>query len=230
MDSNKHLLYLHVYNWPLNNQLPVTGITRKPVKAYVLRDKLKSPLAFSHNDVFTQIELPKDQPDPLISVVVLEYDQKPQITDGLVAKTVDGGYALMQQNSASEEGERILKSYDKGGTVPPHCVVQDTYQSTWKIYVDQPGELIVDVSYSFQGEKPNGTIKVKASDSELKLNVSPTELTVGEPNRNWHIDNFTSHRLGTINFPKAGIYEISMDIDAKKDKAIKFQWLWLKMK
>lgn len=229
-ENGKHLLYLHVYNWPYNNQLPLTGITTKPEKAYMLRDKLESPLTFSHNEVFTQIELPKVQADPLISVLVLEYNQKPKIIDGLVSKTVDGGYSLKHKNIFNEEGDRTLKNYTRRGTVPPHIVVQKDYGSTWKIFVDQPGELIIDVSYSFQGEKSIGNIRVSTSDAKLNFNVSPTGLTVGEPNSNWHIDKFTSKRLGTINFPKAGIYDISLEIEAKKDNPIKFQWLWLEKK
>lgn len=227
--EGKHRLYLHVYNWPYNHQLSVTGITTKPSKVYALRDKLKSPLPFKHDQVFTGISLPVDQPDPLISVVVLEYDQKPEIVDGLVAKTVDGGFSLKHTNLLSEEGNRTTKNYDRGGTVPPHIIVREKYHAKWKIFVDQPGDMVVDASYSFQGEKPSGTIKVNASGAALKLDVTPSALTVGEPNRDWHIDNFTSHKMGTINFPKAGIYEISMEVDAGKDEAVKFQWLWLEM-
>ena len=230
MEGGKHRLYLHVYNWPLNHKLPVTGITTKPSKAFVLRDKLQANLSFDHNQLYTEISLPKDQSDPLVSVIVLEYDQKPEIQDGLAAKTLDGGFSLRQNNINSEEGERTLKNYDKRGTVPPHVVVKEKYQTTWKIFVDQPGEMIIDVSYSLQGENPSGSIKVSAANVDLRHKVSPTGLTVGEPNQNWHIDNFTSHRLGTINFPTAGIYEIDMDIEPKKDNPVKFQWLWVERK
>ena len=42
-------------------------------------------------------------------------------------------------------------------------VVKEKYESTWKIFVDQPGEMIVDASFSFQGEKPSGSIKITAT-------------------------------------------------------------------
>ncbi|MDZ7608308.1 MAG: hypothetical protein U5K79_22610 [Cyclobacteriaceae bacterium] len=122
--SGKHKIYLHIFNWPYNHQLPLTGITTKPVKAFVLSDKSQAPLSFSHNEVFTNIHLPALQPDPLIAVVVLEYDQKPEILAGLVSKTVDGGYSLDQENKMSEKGERTLKGSDRHGTVPGHLVVR----------------------------------------------------------------------------------------------------------
>jgi alpha-L-fucosidase len=227
--DGKHLLYLHVYNWPYNHKLPITGIMSKPVKSYVLRDKLQLPLNFDHNDVFTEINLPYDQPDPLISVIVLEYAQKPEIADGLVVKTVDGGYSLTHENSISEVGDGTVKGIDRRGTVPAHILVDEKYQCKWKIFVDKPGTMTMDVSYSFQGEKQKGTISVNAANSSRKHNVAPTGLTVGEPNRNYHIDNFVSNRVGSIDFPEKGIYEIFMEVDAKKNNPIKFQWLWMEM-
>jgi alpha-L-fucosidase len=225
--EGKHKLYLHVYNWPFNNQLPLTGITTKPTKAYVLRDKSQSPLDFQHNDIFTNITVPAEQPDPLISIVVLEYDDKPEIVEDLVAKTVDGGFSLKHGNIVTENGDVAIRGYDQRGTVPPHIIVEERYQSVWKIFVDEPGQYSFDVSYSYRGAKPAGKILVKAADTVLEHEVKPTGLTVGEPNRDWHIDNFKSHSIGKINFPATGIYEISMEVYDKKKEAIKFQWLWV---
>ena len=90
--------------------------------------------------------------------------------------------------------------------------------------------MIIDVSYGYQGEKPSGTINVSTSSTDLKHKVLPTRQTVGEPNQSWHIDNFTSHRLGTINFPTSGIYEITLKVEGGKEEAVKFQWLWLEKK
>ena len=172
--------------------------------------------------------MPKDQPDPLISVVVLEYDEKPVAVDGFVAKTVDGGFSLTHESIISEEGDAIVKGYDRRGTVPPHIIVGNKYQSSWKIFVDESGMLDIDVSYSCQAAKPKGKLTVVAARQSLSHNLMSTGLTVGEPNRDWHIDNFQSHKLGTINFAKPGIYEIYLDVEAGKDDELKFQWLWLK--
>lgn len=227
-DNGTHKLYLHIYNWPFNLRLPVTGIVTKPQKVYVLRDKMQDPLMFTQNEIFTEISLPKDQPDPLITVVVLEYAQKPVTVAGFVSKTVDGGYSLKHENVISEEGEMTIQGYDRRGTIPPHIIVEDEYKSSWKIYVDQPGIHTFDISYSCQSEKPKGKVTVIAAKTSLNHEINPTGLTVGEPNSDWHIDNFRSHHLGTINFTKPGIYEIYMDIDTNNKNPVKFQWLWMK--
>ncbi|MDZ7608307.1 MAG: hypothetical protein U5K79_22605 [Cyclobacteriaceae bacterium] len=93
--------------------------------------------------------------------------------------------------------------------------------------MEKPTKLRADVSYSYQGKKPSGSINITAANTDLKHQISPTGLTVGEPNQQWHIDNFTSHTIGEINFPKPGIYEISMSIEIPKDSPVEFQWLWL---
>jgi alpha-L-fucosidase len=226
--DGSHKLYLHIYNWPINGSLPVTGVITDPQKAYLLRDKLKSPLKFRHKDILTEISLPLDQPDPLISVLVLEYDQKPVAVDGFVAKTVDGGFSLKHDNKLSEEGKAISNGSDRRGTVPPNMLMNGKYQSSWKIFVDEAGAMDVDVSYSCQVKSPKGKIKVIAAKQSLAHDVQHTELTVGEPNREWHIDDFQSNRIGTINFPEPGIYEIFMELEPARGEELKFQWLWLK--
>jgi alpha-L-fucosidase len=143
---------------------------------------------------------------------------------------VDGGYSLTHENVISEEGNMTFRGYDRRGTIPPHIVVEDKYQSSWKIYVDQPGIHTIDVSYSCQEEKPKGKITVIAAKTSLNHEIKPTGLTVGEPNSDWHIDNFLTHHLGTINFVKPGIYEIYMEIDADKKTPVKFQWMWVTRK
>lgn len=221
-------IYLHVYNWPFNRKLPLTGISSPPDKAWVLSDKLQSPLAVKHQDAFTEISLPAEQPDPLIAVVVLEYNAKPATSEGLVAKTVDSGFALNPRNVVFEAGDRELVSAQHQGTVPPHAFIKTSYRAGWKLFIDEPGDYQVDASYSFQAEEPGGQIQVTAANKSVRHPLAPTGLTVGEPNSNWHIPNFASHRLGTIHFPKAGAYEISMQVEAGKNTRVQFQWLWLK--
>ncbi len=226
--SDGYKIYLHVYNWPFNQKLPLTGISTPPDKAWVLSDKLQSPLAVKHQDVYTEISLPARQPDPLISVVVLEYATKPAVRQGLVAKTVDGGFSLKPGNLISEEGDRELISAKHRGTVPPYALIKKSYQASWKLFIDEPGHYQVDASYSFQGTQPTGQIQVTAANASARQTLAPTGLTVGEPNSDWHIPNFVSHRLGTIYFPEAGEYPISLQVEAGQNTPVQFQWLWLK--
>uniref|UniRef100_UPI0032166C44 alpha-L-fucosidase n=1 Tax=uncultured Draconibacterium sp. TaxID=1573823 RepID=UPI0032166C44 len=227
-DGDKFKLYLHVYTWPLNKKLNLTGISTAPKKVYLLADKQKSRLNFSHADAFTEIILPHDEPDNYISVVVAEYNSKPEIIDGLVAKTVDGGYSLLPQNQFPRNESIVINPMERGGTVPRHVTIRSEKTFKWKIYIDEPGEKSVDISYSFQNANSNSKITIKAANATLSHLVKPTGKTVGEPNQNWHIDNYKSHQTGKIQFTRRGFYEIEAVFQPAQNEEINFQWMWLK--
>ncbi len=220
-------LYLHVFNWPLNKQLYLTGIKTKPEKVYLLADKQKSSLMFDHSEVFTTIQLSEIKPDPLVSVIVLEFKDDLLIEKGLVAKSVDGGFSMHPQNQFQNSESLVIKKKERGGTVPEHIVVKETQLFGWKIYVDEPGEKWIDVSYSFQQASNKSKLSIKAADKELIHNVINTGKTVGEPNENWIIDNFKSNRCGIINFHEKGLYTIELEINPAKNEEVKFHWLWI---
>jgi alpha-L-fucosidase len=225
--DGKTRLYLHVYNWPLNKRLPLSGITTAPVKIYLLADKQKQPLPYTHEGPFTDIKLPALQPDKDVSVVVAEYDGTPETEQGLAGRSTDGGYSLTYDN---QTGDKILKTERKSrdGTVPPHVVMKTPQRLTWRIYVDTPGDKTVDVSYSYQGKSTGGKITCLTPGTKITHAIEPTGQTVGEPNSDWVIDRYLSHRLGTIHFPKAGMYELEFEIAPDKKSEVRFQWIWMK--
>ena len=226
--NGKFNLYLHVYNWPISQKLFLTGINGTPNKAYLLADKEKSPLSFNHNSVFTEIELPYDQPDPYVSVIVLEYDQRPEAVAGLVAKTSDGGYALRPDNQVTENKNQQLIAASKYGTVPAHLNVIKEQTLKWKIFIDKPGDKKIDVSYSFQGNPNDAAFTIRSNNQEITSKIQATGLTVGEPNEDWHIQRFKALHLGDISFSQPGLYEIELRITPSMSAPVKFQWLWIK--
>jgi alpha-L-fucosidase len=221
-------LYLHVFTWPLQKKLYLTGIPDAPQKIYLLADKQKSNLNFAHSGVVSNIDLPFQQPDPYVSVVVVEYKTKPGIVDGLIAKTVDGGFSLLPQNQNPVDESLFMVDKSRGGTVPPHTEISNNKVFTWKIYVDEPGEKNIDVSYSFQNESERSKLTITAVGKTFSHVVINTGKTVGEPNQNWVIDNYKSNRLGTINFPEKGFYEIKLNVAPAKNEVVNFQWIWVK--
>ncbi|WP_147384326.1 hypothetical protein [Maribellus luteus] len=205
----------------------MTGISKKAENVYWLADKQKSPLAFSFSQVVTTIALPNQQPDPFVSVVVMEFKHYPAIQDGLVAKTVAGGFSLTPQNLEKAKGNTIIQDSERYGSVPAHVSVskKSTYQ--WRIFVDQPCSMNADVSYNFQGKSKNGTIIIRCAGKSVQSELKPTGQTVGEPRSDWQINSFKSHRIGTLLFPSPGFYDVEMEIVPGKNEDVGFQWLWL---
>lgn len=221
-------LYLHVFNWPLNKQLYLTGIKTKPEKVYLLADKQKSSLMFDHSEVLTTIQLSEMKPDPFLSVIVLEFKDVPLVEKGLVAKSVEGGFSLQPKNQIPDNYSFVINKKEIEGTVPEHVDIKETQLFRWKIYIDDPGEKRIDVSYSFQQASNKSKLSIKAANKELIHNVINTGKTVGEPNVNWIIDNFKSNRCGIINFPEKGLYTVELEIIPGKNEEVQFQWLWIK--
>ena len=225
--GEKTTLYYHVFNWPLNKKLFVTGISSKPGKIWLLSDKEKNPLKFTHKGAYTEIELPDEKPDPFVSVIAAEYDLIPEISEGLVAKTKSGGYSFLPGNQITPAHSQFIIKKEMYGTIPENLLIEKPETFTWKIFVDTPGKKHFDISFSYQNESSNAAeIILQAAGSEISTLAKPTGKTVGEPNENWVIDNFASQRIGEINFNEAGFYEIKMQIIPSANNILKFQWIW----
>jgi alpha-L-fucosidase len=227
IDGDKFRLYLHIRNWPLGQMINLTGVKSKPEKIYLLADKQKKGLEFVYNEVVTTISLPHMPPDPYISVIVVEYEAKPEVNEGIVAKSVSGGFLLTPRNFSSAEGKEAITLPQKFGSIPEYLKVDHASEYYWKIYIDKPGKVYVDISYSYQGKQNGGDIIATLNGSDLKHEIQPTGKYVGEPNQKWEIDSFNSSRLDVINITEKGYYDLNLKIHAKKDQVVKFQWIWI---
>ena len=226
--ENGAKLFLHIFNWPITRQLCLTGVNDIPEKVYLLADKQKAPLHFAHSDVTTMMSLPDLQPDPYVSVIVVEYKEMPQITDGLVSKNFEGGFSLTPLNSIEKNNLKNLQQKQRNGTIPEHIKIDSEETLHWKIYIDEPCQKKVEISYAYQNEKNSSSITIIAAQQSLVHLVEYTGKTVGEPNSDWVIDNYKSNHLGTILFPEKGLYNIEMKVSNKTDEVINFQWIWIK--
>jgi alpha-L-fucosidase len=227
-ENGKTKLYLHVFNWPLDRQLTVTGLQTVPDKIYLLNDKLKTPVPFTHQEVITRISLPFDVPDPYVSVIVMEFDNNPEIVKGLIGESTGGGYALTPVNTANMKGSSKILSPSRFGSIPQRLVIEEESDLEWKIYFDKPGTYSVNASYSFQEENSGKDhILLKVAGQEIKHRIRPTGKTVGEPKSAWVIDSYNSFKLGNINISKPGFYTINLKVKPEKEHTLNFNRLWI---
>lgn len=72
-------LYLHVFDWPADGKLLVSGL-RNPVQAaYLLADADHTALPTSASQQGVTVSVPAGAPDPISSTVVLKIDGAPQV-------------------------------------------------------------------------------------------------------------------------------------------------------
>jgi len=69
-------LYLHVFDWPENGKLQVPNLQNKVKKAYLLADEEHSELTVKSQDEGKVIIVPKEAPDKINTVIVLEIKSK----------------------------------------------------------------------------------------------------------------------------------------------------------
>lgn len=75
-DANgKHVLYLHVWDWPVNGVLDIPHLKQMPGSAYLLADKIKQPLQIITKDNQISVLLPAVKPDLFSNTIVLEYKE-----------------------------------------------------------------------------------------------------------------------------------------------------------
>jgi len=66
-------LYLHVFTWPADGKLEVSGLKKEVKKVYLLADKNKSPLSVKSETDKVVIDVPEKAPDAIDTVIVLEF-------------------------------------------------------------------------------------------------------------------------------------------------------------
>ncbi len=113
------------------------------------------------------------------------------------------------------------------GCIPEHVAVSGKSWYRWKVYIDEPGTMKVDVSYSYQGLPGKNSISIKAAGTSLHHDIQSTGITVGEPGDDWIIDSYNSKMLGMISFSTEGYYDIILEINANDNSPVNFQWLWM---
>ena len=225
--QGKHNVFLNIFDIKPGNILNVTGITQKPLNAFLISKKSKIKLNFDFNKAFIQIKLPTDLPDPYVNLIELEYAKRPSVDIDLVAKAKFNGYSLKLSNSKSHEGNFISNKSKREGSIPANIQVNDSLKISWKIFIDRPSKFNIDTSYNFQKKITEGYMTVNMNEKSYKHRFNYTGKTVGEPIEDYIIDKFKSSTIGTINFDNVGFYDVELKIKTSSQNPLQWQWLWL---
>jgi alpha-L-fucosidase len=76
--TRSHILYLHVFDWPADGRLEVPGLLSPASRAYLLADR-EAELEVAYRPGSAVVSLPAAAPDPVASVVVLEFEGEPEV-------------------------------------------------------------------------------------------------------------------------------------------------------
>jgi len=221
--KNKQLVYLHIYNWPLDKVLRLSGILSRPEKAELITTTGRKPLRFTQNGPLTHIRLPEQAADPFVSVVVLQYPASVTLDGEMVPESTFGGFALTAANVWERPSNIKLVRYD--GLRPTHLVLDKEGTLTWEVYIPAAGSYHIDLSAHNHSKDPVG-IQVRVSGQHLDQQLKPSGTIVAEPHSSY-TDEFADTRLGQLRFPAAGFYQVSFKAAPAAGGALYFNRIWI---
>jgi alpha-L-fucosidase len=112
------ILYLHVFNWPSNGKLELSGVLNTPQKAFLLSDPARTPLEVKRNNDALVITLPSVAPDTVNSVIALYLQGKPDLTDPPEFKTEFDIFVDTLEIPLATTRENVTIHYSIGAVEP----------------------------------------------------------------------------------------------------------------
>jgi alpha-L-fucosidase len=111
-------LYLHVFDWPKDGRLVVSGLFNEPRKSYFLADSGQKELPFTRRDEALEIALPRMAPDSVNTVIVLEIPGRPDVADPPVITSDFPIFIDSASVNISSGRENVEVRYTADGSIP----------------------------------------------------------------------------------------------------------------
>jgi len=162
-------LYLHVFNWPGDGKLLVPGLENDVKKASLLAGGDALEVARDGGPIV--VSVPEKPVCPIDTVVVLEIDGEPQVTEATTMQA-EGGTITLHARDAEPHGSNIR--YEEGGgkdNIGFWTTAEDYV--TWVLRVSKGGEFDVEITYACTD--PGGSeYVVEVGDQKLEAKVEST--------------------------------------------------------
>lgn len=219
---NKNV-YLHIFNWPLDRTLRVSGITSKPTSIELLRkDQTPKKLDFTQHGPILHVQLPQEQPDPYNSIVRIKTDSL-KLNKAVVPESTFGGFSLKSSNAINTD-KLDITLYD--GKNPTYAKI-DKDTINWEVYLPKKGIYQVDLSAHNPTNK-KVAIEIQLGKQTIKAQIKPDGKVVAEPNQHNYTEEFVDHHIKKINIDQA--QELKVRFRSSDQKEIWFNHLWIKPK
>lgn len=202
------MLYLHVFEWHVGGKLVVYGLAGDVKRASLLRQPEKD-LPLVKGERFVVVGgLPKEAPDPLDTVVVLEMEGEPKLAVVEVGPQQDGSIVLHAREAIVHGSTLRFEPEPHKNTVGYWTKPADWVE--WRFKVAQPGRYKVQI---LQGcGKGSG-----GSEVDFAINGQTLAVTVQDTG---HFQNFVARDIGAVSFEKAGIYTVTVKPRTKPGAAV----------
>ena len=169
-----NVVYLHVFQWPVDGKLHVPGLRNIVQSARLLADPTTT-LPVSHEDNDIVISLPKDAPNEVASVVVLTLDGA---ADPLPWSLRPDRHGVLRLGVESAEIETAFGQRARKDNVLGHVFLTEWTRSedvpSWIVHVPHDGLYNVRISYAASHEMAGADFTVESGASKLSGKVGDT--------------------------------------------------------
>ena len=190
-------IYLHVFSWPADAVLRITGLNNPVRDAYALLDPSRK-LPFRREHGVVSVSLPGKSLDDNDTVVVIEISGWPNVDPPLISQGSDSPFELdyVQATTAGNATKRFNR--DGGFHISNWSSPSDSV--TWRLLVSQTGAYKVRIRYAARNDWRGLRYEVSLGQQSLAAAVEPTG--------DWY--TYQTFDLGTVSVLKAGKYSVTL--------------------
>jgi alpha-L-fucosidase len=192
-------LFLHVLEWPDDQQLIVSGLRNRIMEAYTLTGA--STLQVKQNGSNHHISLEKVVPDPHNTVIVLKLDHLPE-TDPPLLSVSTGDTILLNNMTALTKGNTV-KRYNRKGKLFISKWSSPEDQVAWSIDLEHPGTYSVSINYAAPKGSERSRFLLEAGQNNLPIILEETGKAF----------EYRSFDIGQLTFQQAGKKQIRLRPD-----------------
>ncbi|MDD4872373.1 MAG: alpha-L-fucosidase [Kiritimatiellae bacterium] len=165
------ILYLHVFDWPEDRTLKLSGLKNAVAEVYPLLDR-SSRLPFKKDGDTLSIQLPAGPSHPADTVIVVKITGKLNVEPPVVIQK-DGKPLQLNYLTARTAGKASKRFNRTGGFhISRWTAPEDT--ASWHLKMETPGCYRVKINYSAQPEWKGAKYQVLLGSNSLAAVVEPT--------------------------------------------------------
>ena len=184
-------LYLHVFQWPEDQQLEIEGLRNTVNRAYMLGDR-ETNLKVRRNNNRLMISLSSEPENNINSVAVLEIEGEPTVDPPVVKQ--EGNQAIVLDYIHAITKGNAIKRYNRKGKyhIGKWQKPEDNIQ--WHVNVNTTGVYDVFVTYSARPEWEGQPYVVNVGDNRLESTIVPST--------GWY--EYQTLKVGSVELNKKG--------------------------
>jgi alpha-L-fucosidase len=189
------LLYLHVFDWPVDGILKLEGLNNRIRNAYMLTDKAGKLNVNRDKSGQWLISLPESRPDTINSVVVSQIAGPPDI-DPLVVQQKGGEPVVLDYLTASTQGKAVKRFNRKGEEGQFHISKMEGPEDAveWHVKMVNPGMYDVSITYAAIPGWENCSYRVSAGKEQI--------MGMVKSGQGWH--EYKTEKIGRMRVSKKG--------------------------